>query len=246
MTGRDLRVGRTHRPPGLTVRELLPDSIFDYPEIFLTLIMQMKLVIAIHHHFHLWIPPKWFAERIRRDFPELDVVQLDGYDGLKTEIVDADLMIAFSMRAEQFKAARRLKWIHSTAAAVHALLLPEVVASDVVVTNARDVHGPPWPNTPWGWCGPWAGNCIGSATFSTSTYGRRSSCGMSPHPREMRGSTLLVVGFGAIGRPLAQMAHAAGMRVIAVREHPDRPSEPAQQVFGFDDLMKHCRWPTLW
>jgi phosphoglycerate dehydrogenase-like enzyme len=199
--------------------------------------MQMKLVIAVHHHFHLWIPPKSFADRIRRDFPELDVVQLDGYDGLKTEIVDADLMIAFSMRAEQFKAARRLKWIHSTAAAVHALLLPEVVASEVVVTNARDVHGPAVAEHVMGMV--WT---VGRQLHRVRDFQHKHVWAQEllwdqvPHPREMRGSTMLVVGFGAIGRPVAQMAHAAGMRVIAVREHPDRPSEPAQQVFGFDEL----------
>jgi phosphoglycerate dehydrogenase-like enzyme len=197
----------------------------------------MKLVIAVHHRFHLWIPPKSFADRIRRDFPELDVVQLDGYDGLKTEIVDADLMIAFSMRAEQFKAARRLKWIHSTAAAVHALLLPEVVASDVEVTNARDVHGPAVAEHAMGLV--WA---VGRQLHRVRDFQHKHVWAQEllwdevPHPREMRGSTLLVVGFGAIGRSLVQMAHAAGMRVIAVREHPDRPSEPAQQVFGFDEL----------
>jgi phosphoglycerate dehydrogenase-like enzyme len=197
----------------------------------------MKLVIAIHHHFQLWIPPKSFADRIRHNFPQLEVVQLNGYEGLKDEIVDADLMIAFSMRAEQFKSARRLKWIHSTAAAVHALLLPEVVASDVVVTNARDVHGPAVAEHAMGLI--WA---VGRQLHRVRDYQREHVWAQELlwsemlHPREIRGATLLVVGFGAIGRPLAQMAHAAGMRVIAVREHPDRPSEPAERVFGFDEL----------
>jgi phosphoglycerate dehydrogenase-like enzyme len=199
--------------------------------------MPMKLVIAIQHHFHLWIPPKSFADRIRHDFPQLEVVQLAGYDGLEAEIVDADLMIAFSMRAEQYQAARRLKWIHSTAAAVHALLLPEVVASDVVVTNARDVHGPAVAEHAMGLV--WT---VGRQLHRVRDFQHQHVWAQEllwnevPHPREMRGATLLVVGFGAIGRPLAQMAHAAGMRVIAVREHPGRPSEPAQQVFGFDEL----------
>lgn len=210
---------------------------FSVVDLSTTLIMQMKLVIAVHHHFHLWIPPKSFADHIRRDFPELNVVQLDGYDGLKTEIVDADLMIAFSMRAEQFKAARRLKWIHSTAAAVHALLLPEVVASDVEVTNARNVHGPAVAEHAMGLV--WT---VGRQLHRVRDFQHKHVWAQEllwdevPHPREMCGSTLLVVGFGAIGSSLAQKAHAAGMRVIAVREHPGRPSEPAQQVFGFDEL----------
>ena len=38
--------------------------------------------------------------------------------------------------------AKKLCWIHAPAAAVHQLLIPEVVNSHVVVTNARQVHGP--------------------------------------------------------------------------------------------------------
>lgn len=34
-----------------------------------------------------------------------------------------------------------LKWIHSVAAGMERLLSPELVASDVIVTNARGVTG---------------------------------------------------------------------------------------------------------
>ena len=43
---------------------------------------------------------------------------------------------------EQIKAAKQLRWIHSPAAAVHQLIFPELVESNVVLTNAREVHGP--------------------------------------------------------------------------------------------------------
>ena len=51
-------------------------------------------------------------------------------------------MFGISLRPEQFLAARELRWIHSQAAAVHQFLFPELVNSDVILTNARDVHGP--------------------------------------------------------------------------------------------------------
>ena len=101
----------------------------------------MKLLIALHHRFPLWQVPPWFSERLRRDFPQLEVVHLPNYDRVTEEIADADIAIAWSLRGEQIKAARRLRWIHSTATAVHHLMTPELLASDIVVTNARDVHG---------------------------------------------------------------------------------------------------------
>jgi phosphoglycerate dehydrogenase-like enzyme len=43
-----------------------------------------------------------------------------------------------------------------------------------------------------------------------------------PHPTELAGSTLGVIGFGAIGSEVARSAVALGMRVLVVRKHPQR------------------------
>ena len=197
----------------------------------------MKLVICLHHRFHLWQAPEWFAERIRKNFPQLEVVNLTDYSKLDGEIADADLMIGFSLKSEQFNKARRLKWIHSTATAVHALLVPELVASDVVVTNARDVHGPMVAEHVMGMVWTLARQLHRVRDYQHKhVWAQETLWNEPPRPRELRGSTMLVLGFGAIGRPVAEIAHGCGMRVIAVREHPQRPSAPAQQVFGFEQL----------
>jgi len=102
----------------------------------------VKLLITLYHRFELWNAPTWLAERIRSDFPQLAVVQLPNYDRVTEEIADAEIYFGWSLRAEQLAATRKLHWVHSTAAAVHQLMIPELRASNIVVTNARDVHGP--------------------------------------------------------------------------------------------------------
>jgi phosphoglycerate dehydrogenase-like enzyme len=102
----------------------------------------MKILIVVYHPFELWQAPPWFAERLRTDFPGLDVVQRTEYVNIEHDLGDAYVAVTWSLRPKQFRAARKLRWIHSPAAVVHALMIPEVVASDVVVTNVRDVHGP--------------------------------------------------------------------------------------------------------
>src|SRR5574337_1411230 len=102
----------------------------------------MKLLIALRHPFDLWNAPAWFPERLRQGFPQINVVHLPDYTRVDEEIVDADIAIAWSIRPEQIKKARKLRWIHSPAAAVHQLIYPELVNSDIVLTNALEVHGP--------------------------------------------------------------------------------------------------------
>jgi phosphoglycerate dehydrogenase-like enzyme len=57
-----------------------------------------------------------------------------------------------------------------------------------------------------------------------------------PRPRQLAGATLGLIGVGSIGLEVARVAAALGMRVIAVREHPERgldlPGPPQHAVYG--------------
>ena len=54
--------------------------------------------------------------------------------------------------------------------------------------------------------------------------------------RELRGATLGLVGYGQIGRALADTALALGMRVVVYDPHV-RVANPALQQLGFDELL---------
>src|SRR5256885_7116587 len=100
-----------------------------------------KLLIFVQHPFALWNAPAWFAERLRLEFPQMNVVHLPDYSGVDSEILDTEIAITWSIRAEQIEAATELRWIHCPAAAVHTLIFPEMVESQIQITNARDVYG---------------------------------------------------------------------------------------------------------
>ncbi len=61
----------------------------------------------------------------------------------------------------------------------------------------------------------------------------------APYHRSLAGSTLGLVGFGEIGRSVADLAKAFGMRVVAMRRHPDAGgpgTELLDAVYGEDQL----------
>jgi phosphoglycerate dehydrogenase-like enzyme len=57
-----------------------------------------------------------------------------------------------------------------------------------------------------------------------------------------------VVGLGSIGRPLVKSAKAIGMRVIAVREHPEKGNEGADAVLApalIDEVFRQADYIVL-
>ncbi len=197
----------------------------------------MKLLIALYHPFELWRMPEWFSERLRREFPQLEVMHIPNYDRVTEEIADADIAISWSLRGEQIKAARKLRWIHSTAAAVHQLMTPELRASDIVVTNARDVHGPVVAEHAIALAFALAKRLPQAVKHQQQKHWAQHDLWYAePRPRELSGATMTIIGLGGIGRPLAKLAKPVGMRVVGVREHPEHESEAADAVCGFAEL----------
>ena len=181
----------------------------------------VKVLIVLYHRFELWNAPSWVPERLRHDFPQIDLTHLGRYEGVEDAVRDAEILIAWSIRPEQFQHARRLRWIHSPAAAVHQLMFPELVESDVLLTNAREVHGPVVAEHVIAQIFALAKMLPAAVRYQQQhVWGQEAMWCGQPRPREVSGATLGLVGLGSIGAQVAERASALGMRVIAVREHP--------------------------
>src|SRR5207248_1795612 len=83
------------------------------------------------------------ADQIGRRWPEMRVVHLTDYDQLPEELPDTDIFVGYSLRAKQLKDAKKLKWLHSTAAGVAQLMYPELRDSGILVTNPSGVFSVP-------------------------------------------------------------------------------------------------------
>ena len=183
----------------------------------------MKLLIVVHHHFDLWNVPAWFPEKLKTEFPQIEVIHRENYDGLTEHLRDAEIVLAFSLRPEQFKAAQKLRWIHAPTAAVHQLMFPELVKRDVVLTNAHEVHGPVVAEHVIALIFALAKKIPQATRLQQKRiWGQDAMWNDGSRPREIAGSTLGLIGLGSIGRRVARMASALGMHVIAVREHPEK------------------------
>src|SRR6266496_824716 len=198
----------------------------------------MKLVIVIHHRLALWNTPSWFGEKLGQEFPQLEIVQRTSYVGIEADLRNAEVIFTISLRPEQFKAAWNLRWIHAPTAAVHQFMFPELVNSDVLLTNSTEVHGPVVAEHVIALIFALAKKIPQAAVLQRKhDWGQEAMWNAGGHLREVAGATLGLIGVGSIGRRVAKMASALGMRVVAAREHTEKERpEGVDAVFAPAEL----------
>ncbi len=203
----------------------------------------MNLLIVVHHQFELWRVPEWFVKRLAEEFPSLSIVHRESYDGLEPDLRECEVIFTLSLRPEQFSLCRKLRWIHSPTAAVHQFLFPAFVNSDVVLTNSTEVHGPVVAEHAIALILALAKKIPQAAALQKKhEWGKEQIWSRGTHPKEIAGATLGLVGLGSIGRRVARMASALGMRVIAVREHVNKEQpEGVEEVFPTTNLEEMLR-----
>jgi phosphoglycerate dehydrogenase-like enzyme len=178
---------------------------------------ETKLTICVWHPFTEWRPKAILAETIRRRWPEMRVVHLPNYDALAPELPDTDIFVGYSLRAKQLIEAKKLKWIHSTAAGVAQLMYPELRESGILVTNPSGIFSVPMAEHTMGLLLALARNfpdCVRGQ--DASRWVQQEVWDKPQHLTELNGRVLLIVGFGSIGREVAKRARAFEMRVWGV------------------------------
>lgn len=180
--------------------------------------------MVTQHSLQLYVPPEWFAERLRAEFPQFEVVRLTNYGGIEDAIADAEVLFSQALNAQQFLAAKKLRWIHSPSAAVHQFMFPELINSDVILTNGREVHAPVVAEQVMAMIFALARRIPESVRYQLKhVWAQGIFWEEGRSPSEVADATIGLVGLGSIGRSVAQRASAMGMKVIAVREHAEKP-----------------------
>lgn len=176
------------------------------------------------------------VDRLRDRFPEVEF-RLVGKEPSVESIADADALICWTLSEQDLASAKRLKWVHRCAAGVEEFLTPAFRARDLILTNSSGVH---------------ASNIAEHALSMMLAFARDlPSLARAQRDHEWReqatlgrvfelgGQTLLVIGYGEIGRALATRGRSLGMRVIAVRRTPEAESDGVvERLSPVSDLVE--------
>jgi phosphoglycerate dehydrogenase-like enzyme len=210
---------------------------------------ETKLVICVWHPFTYWRPQSVMPETIRARWPEMRVMHLPDYDRLPVELPDTDIFVGYSLRAEQLTHAKKLKWIHSTAAGVAQLMYPELGDSGIVVTNPSGVFSRPMAEHTMGLLLSLARNFPDSTRHQDrSHWGQQEIWDKPQRLTELSGQVLLIVGFGSIGRELAKRARAFDMRVWGVTRSGKGDTTHAEKIVAahqLEEALPHADYVVI-
>jgi len=136
---------------------------------------------------------------------------------------DAEAYFGFGMSPELFAAGPGLRWVHSAAVGIAALLFPALVESEARLTNSAGIMAIPI-----------AEHVVGGFLYLVRGFDRavrlqdRGAWDKEPFVgpgspvRELGRCRALIVGAGGIGSTIGERLRAFGTRVTGVRRHPER------------------------
>jgi len=154
---------------------------------------------------------------------------------------EADVIVGWNLPREAVQQAKRLRWIHSTAAGVDQLLHPEVVERDVLVTDSSGIHAEAVTEHVLAVMLAFARRLpVAIRNQLARRWDRRAALG-----EELWGKTAGILGLGSIGREVAVRCKAFGMRVVGTKRTPqevpgvDRvyPPEGLEEVLRASDYL---------
>ncbi|MFB6106642.1 MAG: D-2-hydroxyacid dehydrogenase [Halobacteriaceae archaeon] len=172
------------------------------------------------------------ADALRERLPDRDVVRAGTPDEEERLIEHAPVVVGHDLRSDLLEAAADLRLFACASAGVGHLPQAELEDKGVVVTNASGVHG---PNI--------AEYVLGNVLVFTRDLHeswRRKERGEWRHhqARELKGSTVTVVGLGSIGQAIVERLDPFDVHTVGVRYTPSKGG-PTDEVVGFDGADFH-------
>jgi phosphoglycerate dehydrogenase-like enzyme len=179
---------------------------------------RIPVLLGLYHHVPVWNLPRGVAASLAERFPGCEFREVENEAALARELPWAEVYFGWWLPEPLLGGATRLRWVHTPVVGIRRFLSPSFVESGVFFTNGRGINAVAMAEHVMG---ALLARTRGIVDAAHVLSGRRWDAAAVEREarglRELEGATLLVVGWGAVGRETAKRALAFGMRVTAIR-----------------------------
>ncbi len=155
-------------------------------------------------------------------------------DDLAAALPGADILLVWDFTSDAVRpawpAADVLHWVHTASAGVDQVAFPELLGSDVVLTNSRGIFDVPMAEYVLGAVLAFAKDLPGTVRLQDDRTWRHRET------ERIAGHSAVVVGSGPIGRAIGRLLRAVGMRVHLVGRTEHTGDSEFGTVFGQQSL----------
>jgi D-2-hydroxyacid dehydrogenase (NADP+) len=178
-----------------------------------------------------WLPDGVF-ERLQRDHANFEWRDARTPDGLTKHLPEATITYGLPPM-ERLAEMPRLRWVQLISAGVPPELCVAARQRGITVTNLAGLYGPSIAEHALGLM------ILLTKNFHTAMRNQIREVwdrGVGDGIGVLHGKTLAVVGLGDIGRNVARLGRAFGMRVAGCRRRPELPAPEADRVYPVAQL----------
>jgi len=179
---------------------------------------------------------------LRERFPGVEFARLGREGEIPAQVAQADVLLRCTMSKPELSAVLAavptIRWIHSCTAGFDQLLVPEISERGLLVTRSGESHHIQ--------IAEWAiaGLLALAKQFPYAIRAQEEKRWIGPSgwelPVELFGSTMGIIGAGAIGTEIAKRAKAFGMTVIGTKRTPS-PLPGYDEVLASDQIERLLR-----
>jgi phosphoglycerate dehydrogenase-like enzyme len=186
------------------------------------------------------------SQQLLKEAAATEAVVVTTADELSVHFPDAEILCSDIIPANWRTLAPRLRWLQFPGAGVDSLATTGLLDanSDVLVTTAAGVHAETISEYVFGSMLMFNRNWPQMVRLQDEHVWARSATWYHLGGRELAGQTLGIIGLGNIGRRIAQLGRAFGMRVLGTRHsiHYSGDQEPdVDQSFPPEQLHELLR-----
>lgn len=174
-----------------------------------------------------------YAARLRLEFPQVEFLTGVNAAAVLPLMPRAKVLLGFApwITSELIEAAPQLVWIQALTTGIDNLLNMTALAPGVMITTARGIHAPQMSELAFLYMLSLARDVRRMHANQADKLWHRAP------QRLLHGSTLTIVGLGAIAAGLARRAKAFGMKVVGVTE-TERAIPDFDEVFARERLLE--------